>query len=139
MGGLIVISEFHSCTISLTDNQCIIEALVEMGYKPKVSDKPQNLYGYLGDKREQKAHIIIPRSQITNASNDIGFEKIGKNYIVHISQYDEQIHSFDIDKLKQLYGKHRIKKFVKMKTGKYNIKSQKVKKDGTIEIIIRTL
>jgi hypothetical protein len=133
------VSEFHSCTISLTDDQCIIEALIEMGYQPKVNDKPQNLYGYLGDKREQKAHIIIPRSQITNASNDIGFEKIGKDYTVHISQYDEQIHSFDLDKLKQLYGKHRVQKFVKMKTGKYNIKSQKVKKDGTIEIVIRTL
>jgi hypothetical protein len=56
-----------------------------MGYQPKVNDVAQNLYGYLGDKREQKAHIIIPRSQITSASNDIGLEKVGKTYIIHTS------------------------------------------------------
>ena len=110
-----------------------------MGYQPKVHNEAQNLYGYLGDKREQKAHIIIPRSQITSASNDIGLEKIGKNYTIHISQYDEQVHSFNIDKLKQLYGKHKIKKFVKSMPGKYSIKNQKVEKDGTIKITIRTL
>lgn len=132
-------SEYHQCSINLTDDQCIIEALIEMGYQPKVNNIAQNLYGYHGDKREQKAHIIIPRSQITSASNDIGFEKVGKNYIIHVSQYDEQIKSFSIEKLKQLYGKHKVKKFVKSKPGKYSIKKQKVEKDGTIKITIQTL
>ena len=110
-----------------------------MGYKPQVSDKPKNLFGYQGDKRKQKAHIIIPRSQITKASNDIGFEKVGKEYIMHVSEYDENIKSFDTGKLKQLYTKHRINSIVNRKNAKYKIKNQSVDKKGIIKIVIKRL
>lgn len=123
----------------MEDSQSLIDALIEMGYKPQVCDKPKNLTGYQGDKRKQLAHIIIPRSQITSASNDIGFEKVGKEYIMHISEYDESVKSFDSGKLKQLYGKHKISKFIKSRSGKYKMKSQSVDKNGSIKIRITRL
>jgi len=132
-------SEYHVCSISLEETQSLIDALIEMGYKPQVSDKPKNLVGYQGDKRKQKAHIIIPRSQITKASNDIGFEKVGKKYIMHVSQYDESIKSFDVGKLKQLYTKHRLNSVVARKSSKYKIKNQSVDKKGVIQIVIKRI
>jgi len=110
-----------------------------MGYKPKVSEKPKNLVGYQGDKRRQKAHIIIPRSQISSASNDIGVEKVGKEYIMHVSEYDEGRKSIDAGKIKQLYTKHRLNSVVGRKSSKYKIKNQKVDKKGVIQIVIKRI
>ena len=132
-------SEYHKCSISLTDTKCLVDALVEMGYQPKICEEAENLYGYQGDKRVQKAHVILPRSQVGNASNDIGFEKVGKDYIMHISQYDESVKSLDTNKLKQLYAKHKINKFIKKNSGKYRIKNQQVDKNGSIKIRINRI
>ncbi len=57
--------------------------------KVEVNDKPQNLYGYHGDKRADTAEIIIRRKHIGSASNDIGF-KLQPNgtYGAIISDYD---------------------------------------------------
>lgn len=70
----------------------LVKALVKMGFDKKeieVHEKAQNLFGYRGDVREQKAHIIIRRKNIGRMSNDIGFEKVGNNYVARISEYDE--------------------------------------------------
>lgn len=79
----------------MTDLDCLKEAL--QGEKlpsgktcePVVHKEAQQLEGYHGDKRAQRAHIVIPRAQAGSASNDIGFEKLADGSIVaHISQYD---------------------------------------------------
>jgi len=106
-----------------------------MGYKPEVHEEPKYLYGYQGDKRKQKAHIIIPRKNISSASNDIGLEKVDKKYVLHISEYDQSCKHFRTERLKQLYAKHRLLAIVKGKS-KYSLKSQVVEKDGTIKIRI---
>lgn len=131
-------SEYHECEVSMVDQEAIIEALKEMGYQPKIYQNPVNLTGYMGDKRKQKAHIIIPRDQVYSASNDVGFEKQSNGkYKLHISQYDESIASagkgFQLNKMKQLYAKHRLVNGIKKKA-KYKFKSQKTEKDGTIKI-----
>jgi hypothetical protein len=105
-----------------------------LGYKPQIHQEAKNLYGYQGDQRKQKAHVIIPRSQVGTASNDVGFEKVNSKYVMHLSEYDQ--HHFKTNALKQLYAKHRVNKFIKVNTGKYAHKSTKVDKDGTIKIRI---
>jgi len=105
-----------------------------MGYKPVVSETAKNLKGYQGDTRPQKAHIIIPKSQVGQASNDVGFEKIKGKYIMHLSEFDQ--HGFRTNKLKQLYNKAKITRYVK-KTRKLSVKSSEVRKDGSIAIKVR--
>lgn len=128
-------SEYTTVEIEIPDTECLIKALEEMGYKPIVSlDKAIQLIGYRGDTRLQKAHIVIPRSQISSASNDIGFEMVDGKYIAHISEYDR---FFKVNKLKQLYGRQKLKKMIKLKASKYSIKSETVDINGDIKIKIK--
>ena len=82
-------SEFH---IKLNDEKSLIAALESMGFKGKIEiyQTLQPLYGYQGDIREQKAHIIIRKKYVGSASNDIGFERMADGtYRVWISDYDK--------------------------------------------------
>ena len=132
-------SEFHVVELEIEDRDSIVEALKEIGYTPIVHTEAQQLHGYHGDLRVQKAHIIIPKSQISQASNDIGFEKVGEKYIMHISAFDEGRESFNKNKFIQLYNNHKITKFIKKNLKRFSLKSTKIKKDGTIAITIRRL
>jgi len=131
-------SEYHQIDVEFQDEDTLKESLEAMGYKPQVHKLPVNLEGYHGDKRKQKAHIIIPRRQVGGASNDVGFEKTedGK-YILHLSEYDQRAKSFDLQKLKQIYGKTAIEKAIKAKPSKFFKKSEEVDALGNIRMKIR--
>jgi len=107
-----------------------------MGYQPTVHENAINLYGYQGDKRKQVAHIVIPRSQVGGASNDVGFEKVGDGYILHLSAYDKTAKTFNVNKLKQLYSKYKIDKFIKNNMSRFKKKSMTVDQNGKIKIRI---
>jgi len=108
-----------------------------MGYQPEVSKEAKNLYGYQGDKRDQKAHIILPRKQVGSASNDVGFERVKKGFICHASQYDSPWRTGErIKTLNKKYGENKLRKEVGM-TSKFNILSRKERSDGRIEIQLR--
>lgn len=77
----------------------------------EVHDTPQNLVGYHGDIREQKADIIIRRKDISHSSNDIGFirQKDG-TYQAIISEFDSTKYSSAwLDKLSQQYSFEVVK------------------------------
>ncbi len=53
------------------------------------------LYGYQGDERPQKAHVIIRRQHVGSAANDVGWERLPDgSYRAWISEYDGR-HRFD--------------------------------------------
>ena len=82
-------SEFH---IKMNDEKSLIAALESMGFKGKIEvyQTLQPLYGFQGDVREQKAHIIIRKKYVGPSSNDIGFERMADGtYRVWISDYDK--------------------------------------------------
>lgn len=83
-------SHFSQIAVKFKDQSCLVEALQRLGFYPQIHDKPVNLYGYQGDKREQVAHIVVPRNQISSLSNDLGFHWNGFDYECLISEYDEQ-------------------------------------------------
>jgi len=108
-----------------------------MGYQPEVHEKAKNLYGYAGKKREQKANIILPRKQVGGASNDVGFERVKKGFILHASEYDHSWRNGErIKTLNKKYAENKLRKEVGM-TSKFNILSRKARKDGKIEIQLR--
>jgi len=127
-------SEYHIFDLDFDDIDCLLESLGEMGYKPKVNEIAQPLHGYAGDLRKQKAHIIIPKSQVGMASNDVGFERVKGKYIMHLSEFDQN--GFKTNKLKQLYQKSKVTKYIK-NTRKLSVKSSEVRKDGSIAIKVR--
>jgi len=128
-------STYNEVSISIEDQECLVKALQEMGYKPQVHQEAKALYGYQGDARKQKAHIILPRSQVGPASNDIGFEKVNGKYILRISEYDISAKKFNTNLCKQLYATHRIKKAIKSNS-KYKLKEE-TKEKGKIRVRIQ--
>jgi hypothetical protein len=127
-------SEYHQVDIGLKDQECLIKTLEELGYKPQIHAEAVPLTGFQGDKRKQKAHIVIPRKQVGGASNDVGFELINGEYVLRVSAYDKGKKKLRPNQLKQLYAKHKVEKTISGKTTKYRLKSKTVDADGRIRI-----
>jgi len=130
-------SEFHVLELSFKDQECLVEVLKELGYKPKVVQKAESLYGYQGDARSQKANIIIPKSQVGSSSNDIGFERTSDGYKMHISEYDIGSHRFPTNKLKQMYAEKKIMKEVR-KDHRFRLKNKTTKNGNIVLNMVRT-
>jgi len=82
-------SKYEELRTVLSDERFLVEALRDLGYSPEVSNEGMGLYGYLGDERAEKAHIVIRRRQLDSASNDIGFSRDANGvYRALISEYD---------------------------------------------------
>lgn len=96
----------------------LVAALADLGYKTvEVHDTPQALRGYHGDKRSEKAHVIVRREFVGSASNDIGFVK-GPDGVFNaiISDYDSCRHDDTwMNRLKQGYQEHRTIATAKIK------------------------
>ncbi|MBI4029154.1 MAG: DUF1257 domain-containing protein [Candidatus Blackburnbacteria bacterium] len=126
------------CT-ELSDTETLIEALVTLGFKRQVIEvhkEAQTLFGYQGDARPQKAHVIIRRKNTgLGASNDVGFEKQANGkYKAHISDYDRgSFNDMWMAKLRQEYAVAGITKKVR---GQGKMVSTKREKDGRVKIEI---
>lgn len=131
-------SEYHTVSVEFQDEECLVEALKAMGYNPLIHKEAVNLYGYQNDQRSQKANIIIHRSQVGSASNDVGFlKKTSGGFEMIVSEYDQKtnFNQKRVDKLKQTYAEKVIIKHAKK--AKHKIKSQEVQADGSIKIRVR--
>ena len=88
------------------DRDCLVEALHEQGYETvEVHDEAQQLQGYHGDMREQRANVIVRRKYVGNASNDLGFvKKEDGTYAAIVSDFDSSHHNTKwFDGLKRSY------------------------------------
>ncbi len=99
-------SKYLELSTQLTDERYLVEALMELGYEPELCRESKSLIGYLGDKRAERAHVVIPRRQLNSASNDIGFARDASGvYQAIVSEYDRGI-GFDdawLGRLAQIY------------------------------------
>ncbi len=90
------------------------EALVAVGFdrsQIEVHEEAVALYGYQGDERPQRAHIVIRRQHVSTAANDVGWERMPDGtYRAWISQYDAR-HRFKPEmqnRIKQEYAFHAV-------------------------------
>jgi len=88
-----------------------------------VHQEAVSLYGYQGDVRSQKAHVIIRRKHIGTAANDVGWERqTDGTYRAWISEFDSGIGAY----------KHRGKQ------ARFNRAMQnKLKQEYSVEVITR--
>ena len=101
-------SAYKKIECEIVDKKFLLDALESLGFTPTCYTEPENLTGYKGDKRDDKAHIIISKEQInyfTGASNDIGFlwDAENQKYEIIVSEYD-QAHKMH-DRIIQAYVK----------------------------------
>lgn len=87
-------SAYLTLLTPMTDSECLLEALVDMGFARSsvdVYETPVPLEGYAGDRREQVANIVIRRRHLSAASNDIGFLATPTGYKALLSSYDQPL------------------------------------------------
>jgi hypothetical protein len=86
------VSKYVELRTTVTDERYLLEALRELGYHPDVCRDGRPLVGYQGDKRAERAQVIIPRTQLDSASNEIGFARDANGvFQAIISEYDRGI------------------------------------------------
>lgn len=109
-------SAYSPFETEFNDQECLVKALTDVGYKKvEIHETPKHLIGYHGDTRPEVANIIVRRSEIGGASNDIGFVKSpdGK-YAAIISDFDRSRHNSKwMTGLKTQYADHRMTKEAK--------------------------
>lgn len=123
--------------IDMDDGDCIVKALKELGYPCTVHAEPKNLHGFQGDKREQKAHIIVDKGHVGVAANDVGFlKKANGKYEMIISAYDKSARHADnfLKKLPRNYAAHKV---IKTAATMGIRVTSKVEQDGEIHIHAR--
>lgn len=86
-------SHYTKLITKIKNRNSLVKTLERVGFKAnqiEVHDEATNLYGYQGDKRNDKANVIIRRKHVGSCSNDIGFEleKDG-TYRAVISDFDK--------------------------------------------------
>ena len=85
-------SHYVECIPGFKDQQALIEALVAVGFERshiEVHAETAALYGYQGDERPQRAHIVIRREHVGTAANDVGWERMPDGtFRAWISEYD---------------------------------------------------
>jgi hypothetical protein len=123
-------SAYKKINCSFKDQSTLIDCLKHLGYEPVVYKEKHNLSGYQNDIRNEKAEIIVPKNQISTASNDLGFsyDDTKKEYTMICSDYDS--YKGVADKVKQAYALVAIKSA--LKKHKFTINSES--KDKTITI-----
>jgi hypothetical protein len=111
-------SKFQEMHTVLSQEGYLIEALKEVGYTPEVCVEGSALFGYMGDERPERAHVIIRRHQLDSASNDIGFRRDESGvYRAIISEYDRGI-GFDdawLGRIAQAYKERQTMAVAKAK------------------------
>ena len=85
-------SHYTRVKTKIKNKSSLVKALQDMGFTEsqiKVHDTPQQLEGYEARLRKEKAEIILPRSAVGGASNDIGFKRLDDGtFEAIISDYD---------------------------------------------------
>ena len=88
-------SHFVECETTFRDPQALVAALTECGFNEsqiEVHEEEVPLYGYQGDERPQKAHIVIRRKHVGSGANDVGWEKQPDgSYTAWISEFDSGV------------------------------------------------
>lgn len=102
----------------MCEERFLVEGLTTLGYRPEVNSQGAALFGYHGDERRETAHVIIRRSQLDSASNDIGFARgADGRYRAVLSEYDRSIGYDDrwIGKVQQQYKERQTMAVAKSK------------------------
>jgi len=133
-------SHYTTVETEFTDQECLLDALNDIGFtadKVEVHEAAQQLFGYGGDQREQRAHVIIRRQWVGRASNDVGFfRQPDGTFQAIISEFDARHakwSSAGLGKLKQRYNYHVYKKLAERKG--YRVRERQDEK-GTIKLTL---
>jgi len=133
-------SHYAELKTQIKDEKALVAALVRMGFKEEhveIHKEATNLYGYHGDKRNDKAEIIIRRKYIGGSSNDIGFKKQADGtYKAIISDFDRTSMGYNqkwLDKTGTYYNVEKSKIAAKHRGFKFK---ETTTKEGKLQLCL---
>ena len=108
-------SEYLEVETVMQDKNCLVSALEQIygTGNVEVYNEARQLEGFHGDLRHQRAHIIVRRKFVGNASNDLGFELINGNYRMRISQFDKGNPTVPVVKIIDLYSNKFVRNYAR--------------------------
>jgi hypothetical protein len=133
-------SHFTTVKTRLHDAQALVAALTDLGFKHvEVHEQPQHLFGFLGDRRQQTAEIIIRKRHVGWASNDLGFKRGADGmFAAIISGYDRAKYNARwLEKLTQRYGYHVACR--KLTEQGFDLVREENQADGRIHLVLRRM
>jgi hypothetical protein len=133
-------SHFTVLRTQITDAESLVKALAELWFtQVEIHQTAQHLYGYQGDVRPQTAEVIIRRTFIGPASNDIGFKRQEDGtFDAIISDYDRARYSPQwLNRLAQRYAYHVAK--AKLAEQGFAWVAEEAQQDGRIHLVLRRM
>jgi len=132
-------SHYSRVRTQFTDAESLVVALKAVGLKEvEQHSSPTGLYGYQGDLRSDKAHIIVRRQYVGVASNDLGFiRRDDGTFAAIISDYDRQTGKDErwMSRLKREYGKSIVFKYAEREG--YDLEENSQGQSEEIRLVLR--
>lgn len=96
--------------------QALEDACQQFGIQYEHHEKATHLYGYQGDRREEKAEYVIRRNYVGGAANDIGFARqpdgsfaaIVSEFDTGTGRYEGGTENAKFTYIKQRYAYHQV-------------------------------
>jgi hypothetical protein len=131
-------SHFTRVRTKLRDAEALVAALKAVGLsRVEVNEEPQQLYGYQGDTRPERAEVIIRRKDIGRLSNDIGFARQADGlFEAIISDYDRpKYNEAWLAGLSRSYSYAATVKYAE--THGYEVATDELEQDGSRRLTLR--
>lgn len=133
-------SHYTLLKTQIEDVEVLIEALSDMGFDTvEYHETPQPLVGWLGDKREQAAEVIVRKRYVGASSNDIGFSRQSDSrYLAMISEFDRTQHNDAwLKKLSQRYAYRKARKTLSAQN--FDLVEEMIDETGSIRMVVRRM
>jgi hypothetical protein len=133
-------SHYTVLETQIADARLLAEALGDMGFLDvEVHREPQALYGYLGDRRAERAEVIVRRDYIGAGSNDIGFARQPDgSFQAIVSDFDRGTYDEAwIGRLTQRYAYRAARETLAAQD--FDLVEEQVDQTGTIRCTVRRM
>ncbi len=132
-------SHFTKVRTTITDQERLVAALRDLGFAEVESHaEPTHLYGFLGDRRPEKAEVAVRRKHLGRLSNDLGFHRTADGtFEAIISDYDRSTYDGRwLRKVAQRYG--RLTAIAYAESNGFDIASEETdKQTGEVRLTLR--
>ncbi len=133
-------SHFIECRTEFRDPDALIAALVESGFTPEqieIHAEAVPLFGYRGDQRAQRAHLVIRRQHVGPAANDVGWERQADGtYRAWVSEYDGR-HRFDAAMQNRIKQEYAYQVIVRQQRSRGRSVTRERLPSGEIEVVVQ--
>lgn len=133
-------SHYTTLETRLVSEKHLVLALEDMGFtEVEVHAEAQPLVGWLGDKRRQRAHVIVRREHVGWGSNDLGFFKNAQGtYEAHVSDADQAAYGGAwLRKLHQRYAYHVARDLLAEQD--FSLVEEEVDERGAVHLTLRRM